>query len=241
MTAAQPKLDQDAQELKDLLDGSRKLLQPLEEPLDLDLGLHRWLSAEREEAYSDWLAWVVDQAKTPERVFKLFALDPPPDDLGECGDVEVKRERPITHGHDEREGRLDLVIQWLDRVLIVVEIKKGDAEHSDTAKQRGYIKCLEAQKFPKDRQFRLFVASSAEREEYEGFMLRRWGTICIAMRRLAIEFIKEHRTTTAAMVLALAGAVEQNLLGFSIRQPSNGALRFNPRVVEHLKAFLREA
>src|SRR6516164_4009368 len=78
MEAARPKLAEDAKKLKRLLKVSRKRLFPLGDPFDLDLGLHRWLNAEREEAYSDWLAWVVQQARTPARVFGLFALGRPP-------------------------------------------------------------------------------------------------------------------------------------------------------------------
>jgi hypothetical protein len=78
INAARPKLEQDAKLLKELLDQSRKLLDPLEDPFDLDFDLHRWLAIDREEAYSDWLAWVVRQAKTAERVFTLFGRELPP-------------------------------------------------------------------------------------------------------------------------------------------------------------------
>jgi hypothetical protein len=47
--------------LQELWAESNVRLAPLEDPLFVDLGLHRWLSNEREEAYSDWLEWVVKQ------------------------------------------------------------------------------------------------------------------------------------------------------------------------------------
>jgi hypothetical protein len=46
-------------ELRSLFEYSNKLLSPLCDPLLMDLGMHRWLRAEREEAYSDWLHWVL--------------------------------------------------------------------------------------------------------------------------------------------------------------------------------------
>src|SRR5438132_1432009 len=43
--------------LQELLHASERQLTPLGDPLTVDLGLHRWLAADREEAYSDCLAW----------------------------------------------------------------------------------------------------------------------------------------------------------------------------------------
>lgn len=42
--------------LSELLQRSNQSLQPLGDPLCVNLGLHRWLKQEREESYSDWLA-----------------------------------------------------------------------------------------------------------------------------------------------------------------------------------------
>jgi hypothetical protein len=53
VAAARKKLALDAKALERLLAESRKRLHPLEDPFDLDLGMHRWLDGEREEAYSD--------------------------------------------------------------------------------------------------------------------------------------------------------------------------------------------
>ena len=44
------------QHLEDAFAHSDKELSPLRDPLSLNLGKHRWLSADREESYSDWLA-----------------------------------------------------------------------------------------------------------------------------------------------------------------------------------------
>src|SRR5437879_2951646 len=63
--AVGPKLAAEAERLKALLIQSRRRLAPFDDPFDLDLGLHRWLDGEREEAYSDWLEWVVRQGASP--------------------------------------------------------------------------------------------------------------------------------------------------------------------------------
>jgi hypothetical protein len=62
--AAKPKLKAEGRELGRLLDESRRQLYPYGDPFDLDLGMHRWLSEDREEAYSDWLQWLVEQIRS---------------------------------------------------------------------------------------------------------------------------------------------------------------------------------
>jgi hypothetical protein len=67
-------LDDEAQEhLRKALDNSNAALAPLGEPLRLNLGKHRWLSADREESYSDWLAWIL-QGMSIIEILRLFAL-----------------------------------------------------------------------------------------------------------------------------------------------------------------------
>src|SRR5439155_19950589 len=63
--AVRPKLQFDAQQLRNLLKQSRKRLHPLEDPFDVDVGLHRWLASDREEANSDWLEWVNRKVESP--------------------------------------------------------------------------------------------------------------------------------------------------------------------------------
>ena len=131
IAAVRPKMEADAKRLQVLLEQSREKLLPLGEPFDLDLGLHRWLDAEREEAYSDWLEWVVRQAKTATNIFGLFGIDLP-DDLPKDAILHVRREVRVAHGHADHEGRLDLVVALGDQVVLVIEVKKGDADHADT-------------------------------------------------------------------------------------------------------------
>lgn len=227
--AVRPKMEADANRLRLLLDESRRKLEPLGEPFDLDLGLHRWLSDEREEAYSDWLEWVVRQAKTAGRVFGLFRLKPPNDVAADAA-IDAKREVCVTRGHEGREGRLDLVVHHANQAVLVVEVKKGDAEEGDTAKNAGYT-----QTHPNAK--RVLLVVNAEEGDYEGFQPCKWADVCIQLRRLAISLHQDHSIATAAMVLAFVAAVEQNLLGFVAMRARIGFV--SPRLVEHIGNFLR--
>ncbi|HZD40998.1 MAG TPA: hypothetical protein VE131_09770, partial [Terriglobales bacterium] len=184
----------------------------------------------REEAYSDWLEWVVQQAKAPYRVFRLFGLEPP-SSLTDDAPLDVKREVCIPHGHEDQEGRLDLVISFGGQAAIIVEVKKGDADDADTAKHAGYTESHSNAK-------RVLLAVSAEELDYEGFEFRSWANVCIEMRLLAMELCKDRNTLAAAMVLAFVAAVEQNLLGFSA--VSEKLVFVNTFVVDHIKHFLEK-
>jgi len=133
----------------------------------------------------------------------------------ECHEWEVQRECWVPYGHTDQEGRLDLVIRFGDKALIVVEVKKEDAEGVDTDKHCGYNRWIDEQNYP--HKYAVLLATSAEEEAYEEFSFRSWATVCVEMRRLAIDICKGGRVTTAAIVLAFVAAVEQNLLGFSRR------------------------
>src|SRR5438477_11146537 len=66
---AKPYLISAASRLRDALAASRCRLAPLQDPFDVDLGVHRWLADDREESYSDWLQWVVEHLQVPALVF----------------------------------------------------------------------------------------------------------------------------------------------------------------------------
>jgi hypothetical protein len=237
---ARQKLAGDRERLHELLKESRKRLAPLEDPFDIDLGLHRWLDGEREETYSDWLEWVVRQTTGPAEVFKLFNLGFPPQAVLECRDLEVQRECFVPHGHHDQEGRLDLVIRYGDTAIIVIEVKTADAEGADTAKHGGYNLWLAEQNHPY-KHARL-LAVSAEDDTYGDFPFLSWASVCVEMRRLAVGFSQEGRVVTAAVVLAFVAAVEQNLLGFSARLVQDickgRAVLFNAEVVDYMDRFI---
>jgi len=212
--ASLPLFEQKAEQLKVLLDKSDRKLHPLTDPLRTDFAVHRWLAADREEAYSDWLAWIVGQIVDPAAVFRLFGVKNAPGDIKDWQHIppKVRREDWIPEGHPDQEGRLDLYIQFETKASIMVEIKKWDADSADTDKNTGYMASLKSRTQPC---FPILLATDGQQEQYEGFHFRSWDKFCVTLRRLVPRLINEKGLIVAALVLAFIGAVEQNLLGFS--------------------------
>jgi hypothetical protein len=215
----------------------------LAEPLRTDLGAHRWLTAKREEAYSDWLQWVLTQMATS----KMFEVLPAfcPNEYANCKDWFVDREVPILDG----KRKLDLVVYagLAKKPVIVVEIKKGDPIDEEQ-KLKDYGDWAEHENVPRSNRILLGSGILLGTEEEaaaacSGFMRRGWEDVCIAIRKIAREmcFKDRHRVIVGAMMLAFVGAVEQNLL--SIAAPSNKAQakpfsRDWPRIAKHLRRSL---
>ena len=189
-------------------------LAPLEESLTINFGLNRWLQKDREEAYSDWLAWILQEIGSPAAVANLLFPEAKQDlirHISESKAYNVDRERWVPEGHDKHAGRLDCVITFTDAV-IVLELKKSDAEGSDTAKHIGYLKWLERQTESK-RCGLLIANSNLDRNDYHGFDLLPWNVLCKRARKLMPILVKEKRLTLACLVGSFVGSVEQNLLG----------------------------
>lgn len=242
--AATPYFKVAAEKLIGLLDESNKLLKPLTDPLQTDFGVHRWLKGDREEAYSDWLAWIVQNLDAT-AVLDVFALkrlfsDKPLPNVSINDRPEVKREACVPKGHANKQGRLDLLIRLQPDALLVVETKLGNADQADTAKQEGYAQWLPG---PGCDAYRILLARDGDQELYEGdFRLLKWHELCLCLRRLCTQLIATGQITLAAMTLAFVGAVEQNLLGLSVAAANafhrSRASTFDERVVEHLQKWV---
>lgn len=239
--AARRLFEVDARRLKELLNKSNERLHPLADPMSTDFGVHRWLSDDREEAYSDWLAWIISQIECPLRIVRLFGIAKPekPEQWRKI-EVEVGRELPVPRGHEGREGRLDLWIRFRDRAIVVVEVKKQDADEADIEKHKGYLAWLRSQ--PEPRKIAILLASEGSEDSYCDFQLCTWAELCVELRRMAPLLCKDGRFVPAAMILAFVGAVEQNLLAFSASTVKDIVDRrmatFDPRIVEHLERSL---
>jgi hypothetical protein len=224
--------------LRGLVDESDAKLRAisLRDPLLADAGLNRWLKKEREEAYSDWLAWILDQIQEPPGCAA--------DVLGVLGIAEAKiiaacqsnafsieRERCIP------DGRLDLLLTLDESVMIIVEIKKYSAEASDTAKQAEYDKWSASQHFRWQRE--LLLTTDAVEETYENFSKVLWADVCIRLRRLLPALVTRIGPVKTAMVVAFISAVETNLLNLVAPSQENDAVErlFYARTIEHLKKY----
>lgn len=234
----------EAMRLRSYLSQSDTALKPLGEPLLSDFGLHRWLKREREESYSDWLAWIVEQlSDDPELAFRLFGLART--DFASTV-ISVDRETPVRLVSEESAKRLDLLIRLkdastgIDRELYIVEVKITDPESADTAKQRDYYDWLKQQ--PVIKRGAVLVALEGAEGLYEGFRLFTWTNLCIELRTLVQTILVQTKPIAAALVLAFVGAVEQNLCGLSARQAQEVARGRVPLITtdiaDHLERFL---
>ena len=223
-------LVEDHQALSLRLESSRRSLAPLDDPLAADLGLHRWLANSREENYSDWLEFAIQQLATPELVYGLFQLAPPRD-LAVQEPKILRREYPVQQGDPGRSGRLDLIVRYEGSCPLVVEVKTTSAEEAYTAKDVGYAysvgECVKV----------LLVTESRVNVSAGGFLVRLWSDVARRLRRAAPGLCHNGRTVVAAMLLAFAGAIEQNLCGFPahpLRLLEHGVVINSERLIAHL-------
>jgi hypothetical protein len=222
-------------QLRSLLEASNRALAPLADPLLVDFGAHRWLVDSREEAYSDWLSWIVEQLRDPELVLPLFRINNAAvcADCGRAREFIVKREKPIKGG----KRRLDFIICYGDTALIVVEVKVTDADVAQTSKQSDYKKWVDKQRAP--NRYSVLLATGGELNEYDGFQMLSWAELCNGLRKVAPKAYVSKSPVIAAMILAFIGAVEQNLLGFIRPDLESEAMRSTwPELAAHIRKSL---
>jgi hypothetical protein len=238
----------EAARLQAALRKSDYALKPLGEPLLVDFGLHRWLKKEREESYSDWLAWIINQlSDAPELVFQLLHIHRADLSLnrGTPLTLSVDRETPVRLVPGESSRRLDLLIKYGTTGLYIIELKVTDPESADDiAKQRIYMDWLQAQHGIQHKKA-VLVALEGEEKIYEGFELWPWHYLCVELRRIVGTRLLGEKPIVAALALAFVGAVEENLLGFSGRLASRVYKGDVPplltsKISDHLAKFLPE-
>lgn len=197
-------------ELRELLQQSDQLLAPLCDPLHANAGLNRWLRNDNEEAYSDWLAWILQQFNGAEVVSLLQIEDEEITKYCSSNRFSVFREVSIPN------GRLDVAVEFGEKcndALMVIEVKTTSAEQADTAKQKGYRAWLDAQAVRhKPRPILLVV--DAEKDDYEGFAPLQWSELCLRLREMLPGLSARIGLVRTAMVVAFIGAAESNLLHF---------------------------
>jgi len=196
---------------------SNRAFAPLADPLAIEFRAHRWLSSEREETYSDWLAWVLEQIEDADRVLKLLGVRDS-ELLRKCASEKpvVNRELGIP------DGRTDLVVEFGRRLLVIVEIKTKSFDGEAVRDQlKRYTRWIQERPQPT----RCYFAAV----DFEGFDCPStfeplpWLELTLRMREQALAWIRASKKQggngsdliRAAMTLAFCGAVEQNLLGLS--------------------------
>lgn len=226
--AVEPRLREDSRDLRELLDSSTNRLK-LTDPLLSDLGVHRWLVKDREESYSDWLAWVLERLGNARVVLRVLGVQNP-QFVSTCDRQSywVEREAQVEEGWLGSEGRIDLLIHFGEPevAMLGVEVKTTDENYE---KQRGYIKSL--RKLCRRAEGVLVAIPDVPRDRLFGFGLRKWQDLGMALRRAIAEYVQSHDDLTmAAMMLGFMGAIEQNLLDYGVAAPR--------RAVKHMPTLL---
>src|SRR3989442_2686663 len=187
--------------LKALVERSSHALLPLSDPLLVDFGTHRWLAGSREEAYSDWLAWLFERLSAPAilQILGSEALIP----FLSGADKRVEREKWIKLDHWDQARKIDLLISLQD-VQVLVEVKVTNPENSDIAKNRFYAEWFDERTGFQRNKVLIAVrgGSATDRTGIYGFRLRYWDEVCIEVRRVAKEALGNQQILTAAMALA---------------------------------------
>ena len=236
LVAAVQRLDQEERmRLPALLQRTHALLLPFGEPLALNFGLNRWLSSAREEAYSDWLDWFFRQLQPLEicQVLCIPATHPIRSIIATCphAPVTVRREVVVGQGHEGAAGQLDLTLTIGQVAVIVLEIKRGDAQSADTAKQEGYFAGLKKQGQPF---YPVLLVTEASQEEVHRFTVLRYEDFCLALRQFVIENKQDGRGYVfLSFVLALAATLEMNMLGLNVT-----ARRLHHSTIAYLSRFV---
>lgn len=219
--------------LRQLYQDSKTRLFPLSDPLDSQFHLHRQLSSSREEVYSDWLQWVLQQVADQDAqligqilgsaTWNLIANSPER--------ITVEREVCVEHGHDERTGRLDLVVSQNAKKLAVIEVKTREYANSDLEKHKGYRDSIVDSSPEVDL---IFLSVDPPESDPGDFRFLSWADLCIALRALAPRVLEARGSLGTALILAFIGSVEQNLLGFISPEHRQLPLGKVPRMVDHL-------
>jgi hypothetical protein len=239
--AAQPRLLEDSKTLRELLERSRDQLK-FTDPLLCDLGLHRCLAKDREESYSDWLAWVLEQLGDAEAVLRVLGVRKQEYQSLCSGSYEIEREAFVKEGAPDCEGRIDLLIHFGDpeQALIGVEVKTWDESYE---KQQGYLNSL-GTRCPHTKCV-LVAIPDVSPDSCFGFALRRWQHVSIALRREIAAYVERHdRDIISAMMCGFVAAIELNLLEFGTaaarRAWNSQPIWLSKQLEDYLRETLRE-
>jgi hypothetical protein len=194
--------------LQAALANSNKELAPLGEPLMLNLGKHRWLSADREESYSDWLAWILQGMTGLAEILPLFDLSDVDagDLLGSAG--LVRREVKSQH------GRTDIEVPIGMRGLLIIEVKVRSTGSELPLQLERYAQKVTERQVERPMLVLLGTEAPDPNLPLHNFTFTDWRTVCQRLRQYACR-AKDSDLLRAAAILIFCGAVEQNLLGFS--------------------------
>lgn len=191
------------------------------------------LSLENENAYSDWLAWLLQQNGTQHSLgnalSEIFG-----NEFTDGSEFVVAREEVVDHGHENQSGRLDLSItnERLKRFQ-VIEVKVRAPTSDELKKHEGYIKSFEARYSGWSGSFSLLTPEGMNdivNPSAEIFKCVSWRTIALCIRRHVIA-ASQMNVYHRAMAATFCAALESNVLGYSnesLRKVLSGSPLFAP-------------
>jgi hypothetical protein len=232
--------DQETLHLARLLDESDELLTPLTDPFRLSFRKHRWLDLERnrEESYSDWLAWLLTEMDSTTAVLRLFGLERT--EFGEQVQGEathVTREEHIRT--DGGNKRLDIVIRFGEVGTLLIEVKVRAIEDAGGRDSLPiYLEWLKKQKASRSRYYAILLVPGPVGLIGEEWDVQTWDQVSLRLRTQASGLGEPAHGTSllSALLLCFAGAVEQNVLGLAGPEMALVA----PQTALYLKRFLEE-
>jgi hypothetical protein len=229
--------------VREALQQSDKKLSPLGDPLRVTLSDHRWLRYDREESYSDWLAWVAT-TMCPEQILGLLGLGNERELAAVVRGHQAKVAREIVIETSDGPKRLDLVIRFGTVATFLIEIKRTSYGRAGNLRNLElYGKWLD--KEPGQKEGKKAVLLVTERTEGEAteigarWQLLTWRAVSLALRRHAAQVCESGKAADLlkpGLWLCLAGAIEQNLLGFEVA--ATGYSPSAPRTKRYLEEFL---
>jgi hypothetical protein len=196
-----------AERLGGLIERSGRLLFPdVGDPLSANLviGSHRWLAGEREETYSDWLAWILERQDDPALVLPLFGVE---EQSGLTERWTVEREVFTPY------GRLDLLLRHPQAGILCVEVKTESSPGEDQLER--YLKWLDGQR--SSLGLTLLAIDPPDKPLPGSCRFSSWKRMAQTLRAWAREWRSADRLYDAVMTLAFCGAVERNLLALGRR------------------------
>jgi hypothetical protein len=196
--------------------------------------LHRQLSSSREEVYSDWFQWVLEEVADTRLIWRVLGSPNRERFANSREPIRIAREERVEHGHINQTGRLDLVIRQGSGMLAVIEVKTRAYSELDLEKHKGYCESIGSTETEL-----IFLSVDLPDSDLFGFRFLSWADVCVTLRAIAPRLLEPGHILGTALILAFVGAVEQNLLGFVSPETTPMPIGKAPRMVDHLAKAAR--
>jgi hypothetical protein len=217
------------QRLDDMFATTDVLYPKVGDPLSANLAIDslRWLAQDHENAYSDWLAWILQQQDDPSLVLALFGVP----SIDTTAGWTIEREVATSY------GRLDILIRNPVLGVLCIEVKTESVPGPDQLER--YSKWLAGR-----RSLGLILLAIDQPEDDPSGAKYRfwpWKNVALGLRTWASTWLNDpSKLYDAVMTLAFCGAIERNLL--SLHGGGLNALRtadYLDEVLDHAKKTSR--